>query len=110
MNSIVGAGIVEIITESLYDKPIVISREYVQNSADAFSSVPETEINELRVNIINENNNLFFVDNGTGISEDKFQGKMISIANSQKTRTKNIGYKGIGRLSGLSYCKKICGL
>ncbi len=107
MNSIVGAGIVEIITESLYDKPIVVFREYVQNSADAFSSVPESEKRELEVNIINDNNNLFFVDNGTGINGDKFQSKMISIANSQKTRTKNIGYKGIGRLSGLSYCENL---
>lgn len=107
MNSIVGAGIVEIITESLYDKPIVVFREYVQNSADAFSSMCETEMSELEINIINADNNLYFIDNGTGINEENFQNKMISIANSQKTRTKNIGYKGIGRLSGLSYCKNL---
>ena len=34
MRGSVGASIVEIITESLYDKPIVIFREYVQNSAE----------------------------------------------------------------------------
>ena len=27
----VGAGIISIITESLYDKPIVVFREYVKN-------------------------------------------------------------------------------
>ena len=32
----VGAGILNIITESLYDKPIVVFREYVQNSVDSF--------------------------------------------------------------------------
>ena len=107
MNSIVGAGIVEIITESLYDKPIVVFREYVQNSADAFSSVDQKEQDVLEVNIINKDRNLFFVDNGTGIAEEVFQNRMVSIANSRKTRTKNIGYKGIGRLSGLSYCKNL---
>lgn len=33
----VGANIISIITESLYDKPVVVFREYVQNSIDAFS-------------------------------------------------------------------------
>ena len=37
MRGNVGAGIVEIITESLYDKPIVIFREYVQNSVDSIT-------------------------------------------------------------------------
>ena len=32
----VGAGILNIITESLYDNPIVVFREYVQNSVDSF--------------------------------------------------------------------------
>ena len=107
MKSVVGAGIVEIITESLYDKPIVVFREYVQNSADAFLSVPEEDKNKLEVRIQCIDNNLCFVDNGTGIKEDKFEEVMVSIANSKKTRTKNIGYKGIGRLSGLSYCESL---
>ena len=107
MKSVVGAGIVEIITESLYDKPIVVFREYVQNSADAFFSVPEEDKNKLEVRIQCIDNNLCFVDNGTGIKEDKFEEVMVSIASSKKTRTKNIGYKGIGRLSGLSYCESL---
>lgn len=32
----VGARILSIITESLYDKPVVVFREYVQNSVDSF--------------------------------------------------------------------------
>ena len=34
-NNYVGAGILNIITESLYDNPIVVFREYVQNSVDS---------------------------------------------------------------------------
>jgi len=33
----VGAGILNIITESLYDNPIVVFREYVQNSIDSIN-------------------------------------------------------------------------
>ena len=47
-----------------------------------------------------------FLDNGKGIKTDDFCNEMIKIGNSSKKRTKNLGYKGIGRLSGVPYCKK----
>ncbi len=105
----VGANIVSIITESLYDKPIVVFREYIQNSVDAFSNV-STECNSstLGARIWLHGRDLYFLDNGTGIKHEEFASKMLDIANSNKIKTLNIGYKGIGRLSGLSYCKKLC--
>ena len=106
----VGAGILSIITESLYDKPIVVFREYVQNSVDALSKTEAIgDANDLSVKIWANNNNtaLFFLDNGTGIQSDKFQDAMKTIANSGKIKTENIGYKGIGRLSGIPYCKTL---
>lgn len=104
----VGASIVEIITESLYDKPIVIFREYVQNSADALAKAKRSGASEdMSIEIWKEQDTLFFLDNGTGIAKETFATKMGGIAGSDKTRRKNIGYKGIGRLSGLSYCKQL---
>lgn len=108
MYSSVGAGILNIVTESLYDKPIVVFREYIQNAADALSNVSDSCDNiELATHIWIENNNLCFIDNGTGIEEEKFIERMTEIANSSKVKAKNMGYKGIGRLSGMSYCKKL---
>ena len=108
MQERVGASIVEIITESLYDKPIVVFREYVQNAAD---SLREAEYNcpaeKLAIRIWKADETLFFLDNGTGIKHGEFANRMGTIANSAKSRSKNIGYKGIGRLSGLSYCDKL---
>lgn len=108
MQERVGASIVEIITESLYDKPIVVFREYVQNAAD---SLREAECNspaqKLAIRIWKKDETLFFLDNGTGIKPNEFATRMSTIANSAKSRSKNIGYKGIGRLSGLSYCNKL---
>ena len=103
--SVVGASILNIITESLYDKPIVIFREYVQNSVDSFSSISDDKnlYNHIWIN----NNDLYFLDNGTGIPANEFVTKMESIAFSSKEKNTNIGYKGIGRLSGISYCKKL---
>jgi molecular chaperone HtpG len=108
MNGNVGAGILNIITESLYDKPIVVFREYVQNSVDSFKKLElEVKSDELSSKIWIEGNNLYFLDNGKGISKNEFFDKMIKIAGSEKKKTENIGYKGIGRLSGLSYCEKL---
>jgi|GEM_PF-2548322 len=111
----VGAGILNIITESLYDKPIVVFREYAQNSADSFDKIQELvqkkqssiNLETLESHIWLEDQDLFFLDNGKGIEADEFQNQMKTIAISNKKRTKNIGYKGIGRLSGISYCHEL---
>lgn len=102
----VGAGILNIITESLYDNPIVVFREYVQNSID---SILKNEINreKCEIRMWLDNATLFFLDNGMGIEESKFKDKMIDIGASSKKKQSNLGYKGIGRLSGVPYCKKL---
>ena len=107
-NGNVGAGILNIITESLYDKPIVVFREYVQNSVDSFRKVEEkATADTLSSKIWLFENSLYFLDNGNGIKQDNFFYAMKSIAISNKTKSKDIGYKGIGRLSGLPYCSKL---
>ena len=79
----VGAGILNIITESLYDKPIVVFREYVQNSADSFSKVcADQKDAELYSYIWSENGNLYFLDNGKGIAEEQFLTEMSQIASN----------------------------
>lgn len=109
MKGTVGASIVSIITESLYDKPIVVFREYIQNAADALDKANAIENSEdYSAQIWADGDNLFFLDNGTGIKSDKFKEKMTRIADSGKNKVENIGYKGIGRLSGIPYCKKLC--
>lgn len=107
-NGNVGAGILNIITESLYDKPIVVFREYVQNSVDSFRKL-ESTVNEddLFSKIWFNGDCLFFLDNGYGIKKDNFSNEMKKIALSDKKKSKDIGYKGIGRLSGLPYCSKL---
>lgn len=55
----VGAGILNIITESLYDNPIVVFREYVQNSMDSILK-SEPEISDCEIRIWKSGNDLFF--------------------------------------------------
>ena len=117
----VGASIISIITESLYDKPNVVFREYVQNSVDALTKRTHSDqedaidiIIQSRVDVSHTSESttvpltdVFFLDNGSGIEENAFEDKMKSIAMSSKQKIPNIGYKGIGRLSGISYCQRL---
>ena len=76
----VGAGILNAITESLYDNPIVVFREYVQNSVDAFKH-PNSNSNSIVKIIYHTDSNtssLCFLDNGSGITENKFFELTIS--------------------------------
>ena len=104
----VRAGIVSIITESLYDKPIVVFREYIQNAADAFAKTSDTEdAEDFAAHIWMVDNDLVFLDNGGGIESNRFKETMYKIGSSDKRKTRNLGYKGIGRLSGIPYCSKL---
>ncbi len=101
----VGASILGVITESLYDNPIVVFREYVQNSVDSIIKTDKNEYCEIR--IWWDGTNLFFIDNGHGVDRGLFIKEMIKIGSSSKKRQSNLGYKGIGRLSGVPYCQEL---
>lgn len=104
----VGAGILNVITESLYDKPIVVFREYVQNAVDSFAKISgEIEVLGLKCQIWRDKDDLYFLDNGMGIEKENFNDEMINIGKSGKRKSRNIGYKGIGRLSGIPYCQRL---
>ena len=46
-------------------------------------------------------------DNATGVKAEDFVGDVGDIANSNKEIGKNKGFRGIGRLCGLAYCKTL---
>ncbi|MCI8344311.1 MAG: hypothetical protein HFE25_07720 [Clostridia bacterium] len=102
----VGASILSIITESLYDDPLVVFREYVQNSADSIYRL-ENYNDKCAIRIWRSGNDLFVLDNGKGIKKEQFEAEMTKIGSSSKKKQKNLGYKGIGRLSGVPYCETL---
>lgn len=108
----IGKQILENLTLGMYTNPEFIYREYIQNSADAID-------NAIRLNIINKDEAIIDIDinpkqrritiydNATGISLKDVKSGLINIADSIKDREKNKGFRGIGRLGGLAYCKKL---
>ena len=46
-------------------------------------------------------------DNGAGVPAAKFRSTVGDIANSAKDMMQDKGFRGIGRLAGLAYCRKL---
>lgn len=98
--SVVGGGVLGLVTGGTYDNPLAIYREYIQNAADAAAGRVEIEIDqsEMRVRIR---------DDGPGLSADEALRSLLPIAHSRKDRGTHRGFRGIGRLSGLAFAETV---
>jgi len=106
--------LLETLTSALYEDPIVLFREYVQNSLDAYNNEVNNDeakvMDDFAVNIhIDKDNlNIEIIDNGYGIKEEDFLLKMRLIGESDKKQHEDqIGFRGIGRLSAMPLCKQL---
>lgn len=108
----IGKFTLESLTTGMYNEPESCFREYIQNAVDAIDSAIEEKlltIEESRIEIIvdDEHKVVSIKDNGTGICGCKARKTLLDIGNSSKLHTVNRGFRGIGRLGGLSYCKRL---
>ncbi|HUW46696.1 MAG TPA: ATP-binding protein [Dehalococcoidia bacterium] len=106
--------LLETLTFALYEDPIILFREYVQNSLDAYNEMvggnAEKRLDNFHVDIEidKENKNIEIRDNGYGIEEEQFEQTMKRIGDSNKHNIKDqIGFRGIGRLSAMPLCKEL---
>ena len=110
---VVGKNVIEVLTEGMYDNPLVIYREYVQNSVDSINHAVElgflkkTEDGSVQISINPHKKCVEISDNGTGIPRNDAWSLLTSVAASTKDRKKHLGFRGIGRLAGLAYCQSL---
>ena len=107
---IFGKNVIETLSEGMYDNPLFLYREYVQNAADAIDAAVEARVLEkdegqIQITIDSDKRQVVFLDNGIGIAKRDVPAMLANIGNSQKDRLKNKGFRGIGRLGGLGYCR-----
>ena len=107
---IFGKNVIETLSEGMYDNPLFLYREYVQNAADAIDAaieagVLEKDEGQIQISIDSDKRQVVFLDNGIGIAKRNVPAMLANIGNSQKDRLKNKGFRGIGRLGGLGYCR-----
>lgn len=109
---IFGANILENLTTGMYQDSKVIYREYIQNACDQIDkaySMGLLKPNEGRIDIWldAEKRTVSIEDNATGIGTADFERTLADIANSDKKLGEDKGFRGIGRLCGLAYCKEL---
>lgn len=108
----IGKNILDNLTTGMYSDSRVIYREYIQNACDQIDLARKQGIlseNEGHVDIYIDNSKRYIsiLDNATGVKKDSFIEDLGDIANSNKQIGQNKGFRGIGRLCGLAYCKTL---
>ena len=108
----VGKFTLESLTTGMYSDARIVYREYIQNSVDSLENAVELNIikhDEMRINIVADsiNNHIFIEDNGTGVESEQAASVLLNIGDSTKRSNNNRGFRGIGRLGGMSYCDKL---
>lgn len=108
----IGKYTLESLTTGMYSEPESCYREYIQNAVDSFDEAIAAGLispAECRIEIIinSEHKEISIKDNGSGVAKDLARRILLDIGNSTKTHTTNRGFRGIGRLGGLSYCTKL---
>lgn len=109
---VIGKYTLESLTNGLYASPLDMYREYIQNSVDSFDQAIKEGLEllaKLRIDISieEEPGTVIIRDNGCGIKADTAVRTLLDIGNSQKSNQMYRGFRGIGRLAGLSYCDKL---
>lgn len=106
-NGTIGADILSLITRGMYDNPLVLFREYVQNSADAFGQIERADAMEISVALDARLMSVRIRDNGPGLSHDDARWDLVAVASSRKLRGRDAGFRGIGRLVGLAFAQQV---
>lgn len=109
---IFGANILENLTTGMYQDSKVIFREYVQNACDQIDKAIRDGLlikGEEHINIWIEPSSrvISIEDNATGIPSADFERTLGNVADSDKKIGEDKGFRGIGRLCGLAYCKEL---
>lgn len=109
----VGADIVELLTSGMYVAPITVFREYVQNAADAIDAARELgllgpkERGQVTVEVDQSTRSVTVRDNGSGVPAARAADILLAVGGSSKRGTQARGFRGVGRLSGLAYCREL---
>lgn len=108
----IGKNIIEHLTTAMYENSYTVYREYIQNSADSIDKalaeglvLKDDAIIDIHIEFNKRKVSIY--DNAKGISAVNFNRILTDIADSEKDRTKDKGFRGIGRLAGVAYCDRL---
>ena len=102
-----GAGLLGLVTTGMYDTPLTMYREYIQNAADAVagSGLPGRARVDIAIDV--SERRIRIRDNGPGLSREEALERLLPIGRSDKTLGIDRGFRGVGRLAGLAFAKTV---
>ncbi len=102
-----GAGLLGLVTTGMYDDPLSMYREYIQNAADAVtgSGFPGNARVDIEIDVTARR--VRIRDNGPGLSPEDALERLLPIGRSDKRLGIDRGFRGIGRLAGLAFAKTV---
>jgi molecular chaperone HtpG len=108
----IGAFVLETLTTGMYTNPLDAIREYIQNASDGIISAERFKMLRPNAGLITVSldlsaKTLTVRDNGTGISSSEAIAKLLNVGMSSKVYGQEAGFRGIGRLAGIAYCKRL---
>ena len=112
-HSSVDKKVLELCMGKNYHNPMVVYREYVQNSCDALYSakekgiISEKDVKLIKIDINPSNRTVCIKDAGTGVPMSQIGPTLVSIGTPLKDGIEQIGNYGIGRLVGANWCDEI---
>ena len=109
---VIGRQLFDIITSGMYDNPLMVYREYIQNAVDSIDLAIDDELltlEDARISIIlnGQERCITIEDNGKGLPNDTAHSILTNLGCSPKEGQNQRGFRGIGRLGGLAYCDEL---
>lgn len=112
-----GVHLLETITKGMYSEPLHSIREYIQNAYDSIRAARRNRLlspreGEVQIRIDPEHRTVQIRDNGIGLDPEEAAVYLLDLGNSAKAGTdagskENAGFRGIGRMAGITYCKRL---
>ena len=100
-----GMYLLETLSSGMYNDPLTIYREYIQNAVDSIDLVNRRKYLSVRIDLNLSQKRITFSDNGAGISSKNALEILSAIGSSNKIAKGMRGFRGIGRLGGLAFCE-----
>lgn len=102
----VGGDVVRLITAGMYDDPLVIYREYLQNAADSVASLGRGG-GTVTVSIDPLESRVTITDDGAGLPPRDAASRLVGVGNSTKNPAVDRGRRGVGRLAALAFAEDV---
>ncbi|MCY4623951.1 MAG: ATP-binding protein [Chloroflexi bacterium] len=93
-------------TSGIFDDPLAIYREYIQNAVDELSRQNEVD-GQVEITIDQRQRRVSICDNGPGLTYQECLEDLVPISQSKKFLGRDRGFRGIGRLAGLAFAESV---